>query len=94
MMRALLAAPAAAVLVSCAGGLQSMAYPVDCGATTLRDLDTRLTNAMYDMHVAGTCATQYGVDNFTECPAYHAEWRRYWAARRELDACAVDGVRS
>jgi hypothetical protein len=72
-------------------GCASMQWPVDCSTTTLKTLDRRLTDAMYNMHVDGTCSNG-AYDNFTECPEYHREWRRYWAARQELDACGPAGT--
>jgi hypothetical protein len=76
-----------AVVLAVACGLQSASWPVNCTTTTLKQLDKRYTDELYDLHVAEVCKAAYGGDNFTECPAYHALWRRYWAAKRELDKC-------
>lgn len=91
-MKSILILFAACVLTSCAGELQSMVWPVQCGVTRLQDLDNRLTDRMYDMHISKECSNG-AYDAFTECPAYHTEWRRYWTARHALDQCAVEGVR-
>lgn len=73
-------------------GCASMAWRVECDHTSLRDLDRRFTDELYDLHVSELCRAPHGGDEFTECPAFHSLWRRYWAARRELDQCPAAGT--
>lgn len=90
-MKHLLLVVASLMLVSCVGGFQSMAWEVNCSTTTLKELDRRYTDGLYDLHIAQICKGPYG-DDFTACPQYHTLWRRYWAARRELDQCGPAGT--
>lgn len=90
MIRALLIA---LLLVGCSGGLQSMAWEVDCRGSTVAELDQRYTEEVAALEDSGSCEVGDPLPGGTyvasvaECAEYHRIWRRYWAARRELGEC-------
>lgn len=75
------------LLVGCASGLQLMEWPVRCGQTTQAELDDRYRKEVTELVAADGCTGYNEFVSLMDCPQYHAIWRRYWQARRDLAAC-------
>lgn len=69
-----------------------MRWSVSCGTTTRAELDERYQRearaAELDIEALGAVCGGRQMSNVMECPEYHAVWRRYWWAVRDLEACA------
>lgn len=80
----------AALLLVTGCSVHSMAWPVD-SSTTVADLDARYAAELADLERSRSClvgdpAPGGGyVSSVTDCAEYHRIWRRYWAARREVE---------
>jgi len=73
--------------------VQSLAWRVDCESTTVAQLDARYRQEVSDVYGSQGCEVGDPlpgggyVSSVTECVQYHRVWRRYWAARRDLESC-------